>query len=220
MTATDQNVQDISVHDKEVSALPPTVEGQDMSTLSRVVVPVPSFTDPHNPKASAGSINLDLDSHPFEHSEDYGAVEREAGAQTVRSPMDVGEESKADATKLGGGDGEGNPGKVERDKSTPQIDLPENRDEWTKAHYQAALRKVGLPVSGNLEALTTRFDEYEAQEEEYEDYNAGDWISDIEDAETVDDLVELQSAYERSGAEFKTVAEAFEKKSADLNKQS
>lgn len=218
MSKEDQNVQDISVHDKDVAALPATVEGQDMSTLNRVVVPVGSFTDPHNPNAAAGSINLDLDTHPFEHSADYGQIERDEGRAEVLGTMDSGVTAKTGKeTKLGSGDGPGHPGANERRAATPQVDLPEDREEWTKAHYQAALRQAGLPVSGNMEALTSRYDEFEAQEEQYKDYNAGDWQNDIEDAETPDDLAELRVAYDRSGADFKTVADAFEKKSAELS---
>ena len=42
-------------------------------------VPVPAYTDPHNPAAAGGSINFGVagnfpgvDAHPVEHSPDYG----------------------------------------------------------------------------------------------------------------------------------------------------
>ena len=43
------------------------------------VVPVPAYTDPHNPAAAGGSINFGVagnypgfEKHPVEHSPDYG----------------------------------------------------------------------------------------------------------------------------------------------------
>lgn len=201
----DGNVQDISVHDKNVAALAATEEAQDMSTLPPVLVPMPSFTDPHLPEAAAGSINLDLDDHPVEHSADYGGEFEER--DKVNTPAD---ESVTNAD-------DGHPGRREQAAKTPQVELPENREEWTKAHYQAALRQAGLPVSGNLEAVTERYEEYEAVQEEYKAYNATDWKNDIEAAETADDLSELRAAYDRSGADFSTVTDAFEKKQADLD---
>src|SRR3954471_24672764 len=85
---TDGTFQEMSVHDKDNAALPPTVEGQDMSTLDRVIVPMPQFVDPHDARAQSGSINMDLDDHPMDHSEDYGAAAGE-GAQ-IDSPENVG----------------------------------------------------------------------------------------------------------------------------------
>lgn len=45
------------------------------------IVPMPAFTDPHNPAAATGSINYGVkdgfppfEAHPLEHSVDYGAA--------------------------------------------------------------------------------------------------------------------------------------------------
>lgn len=68
------------------------------------VVPMPSFTDPNDARAAAGSINFgspnfpDLEDHPFPHSDDYGeSVEPEY----VEPPTEEERESwlKADWVK-------------------------------------------------------------------------------------------------------------------------
>jgi hypothetical protein len=52
------NVQDLSVHDLN----------------DPNVAPMPAHTDPENPLAAAGSINMALEQHPVEHSPDFGAT--------------------------------------------------------------------------------------------------------------------------------------------------
>jgi hypothetical protein len=54
----------------------------------RGVVPVPAYTDPHNPAAAGGSINFGvagnfppIEEHPVEHSPDYGGNAPEAEPQ-------------------------------------------------------------------------------------------------------------------------------------------
>lgn len=198
--------QEFSVHDKNHASLPATEEGQDVSSLPPIVVPPPSYTDPNNPAAAGGSVNFDLDSHPLELSEDYGLSVGDYRT-AVMGTMD-------DPSEGGHPDPGGEDAKVNAAKGA---DLPEDREEWTKAHYQTALRAAGLPTSGKIDALADRYSEYEAQEEEYKAYNAGNWIDDVEGAETQDDLDEVKAAYGRSGAEFATVAKAIEKKQSEFD---
>lgn len=186
---TDGTFQEMSVHDKDNAALPPTVEGQDMSTLERVIVPMPQFVDPHDPRAQAGSVNMDLDDHPMDHSEDYGALEGEG--HQIDSPENVGLRTSVGDEKP--------------------------MDEWTKADFKDRLGARGLAVSGNLEELQTRWEESEAQEEQYGNYNASEWHDDIDNAESTDDLASLRAAYDRSGADFSTVVDHFDEKQSELS---
>ena len=186
----DGNFQEMSVHDKENAALPPTEEGQDMSRLNRVVVPMPQFVDPYDPRAQAGSINMSLDDHPMEHSEDYGGGTDYD--QEIDSPENVGLRTTTEAS-----------------------DKPVS--EWSKSDFKNALRSRGLPVSGNMDELSERWEDSEAQEAEYKEYNASDWHDDIDKAESTDDLASLRAAYDRSDADFSTVEQHFEEKKAELD---
>jgi hypothetical protein len=69
------NVQDLSVHDLNDPNVAPTFEAQDaIAERPPIVVPMPAHTDPENPLAAAGSINMALEQHPVEHSPDFGAT--------------------------------------------------------------------------------------------------------------------------------------------------
>lgn len=185
-----------------------------MSALNRVVVPMPSFTNPNNPATSSGSVNLELDEHPVTHAEDYGSAV-EPGAHSVLSPMDVHSKEMTDAAKLAGDPGRREAAK--RAKNTATVEFPENREDWQKKHWQAKAREMGLSVSGNIDAVKDRVEEQEAVEEEYRAYNAQDWKDDIEKTETAEDLAELRTAYDRSGADFSTVVDAFTAREAEFN---
>lgn len=155
MATEDANVQDMSVHDKDNSALPATYEGQDTDALARTIVPMPSYTDPNNPLAAAGSINMSLDSHPVTHAEDYGDFERALGDHPVLTPMDTHARDLTDETLPSPGDSQ-----------------PEDRSEWKKAHWQAQAKEYGLTTSGNIETLTTRVEEHESAVEERSAFEA------------------------------------------------
>lgn len=202
----DANFQDMSVHDKNVAALGPTEEAQDMSTLNRVVVPVGMFTDPNLPEASSASVNLAVDTSPFPHSEDYGAAV-EPGEHVVTGTEDLHAPEA------------GHPGRREAAARRGTTDLPENRDEWQKKHWQARAQELGLSTSGNFDAVQNRVEEAEAIDEEYAAYKADDWKNDIEASQNEDDLAELRDAYVRSGADYSTVADAFDKRQADLTNE-
>lgn len=209
MANEDGNRQDMSVLDTERPSLAATEEAQDLSTLNPIIVPMPAFTNPNNVLTQSGSINLDLDEHPVEHSEDFGANYRPR--DTVLGPADEHSRDMGAAAEV-----PGDPGRREAAAKTPQIDLPENRDEWQKKHWQARARQLGLPTSGNIDDVQMRVEEQEGVEEEYASYDSNDWKKDIEAAETEDDLAELRGAYDRSGSDYSTVVAAFDAKQAEL----
>lgn len=214
MATKDGNVQDMAVEDKEHPSLAATEEAQDVSTLNPIIVPMPSFTDPNNPAASGGSINLDLDEHPVVHSDDYGAAygerdvapsiadthSRDMGAAAVE-PGDPGRREKA-ARKAGG-----------------VTEFPENRGDWSKKHWQARAQELELPTSGNTDTVKARVEEEEGYQEEVKGWNAGAWQDALDQVETQEDLDELKYRYDKSGADFSTVASAFEAKQTELNEQ-
>lgn len=147
------NEQDMSVVDKQVPSLGPTEEAQDVAGLNRIVVGMPAFTDPHNPMTQSGSVNIPLDQHPVTHSEDYGAsvAPGQHTFEEAHSPMAVGAATLLD------------------DEGAKSLDLPEDREQWTKANWQAAAKHYGLATSGNVDTIRTRVEEHEATEEAVEE---------------------------------------------------
>lgn len=200
MATVDGNVQDISVHDKEHSALGPTQEAQDMSTLDRVVVPMPSFTDPADAMTAAGSVNMSLDTHPVVHAEDYGAdvLPGQVSVHTVMDTHSIGEE-------VGSSQAAG--------------DFPEDRADWQKKHWQAKAREYGLATSGNTDAVSGRVEDHEAEVEAAKSMSATDWKDEIAKAETADDLADLRELYDASGADLSTVVTAFDSREAEINSE-
>lgn len=210
----DGNRQDMAVEDKEHPSLAATVEAQDVSTLNPIIVPMPSFTDPNNPAAAGGSINLDLDEHPVAHSDDYGAA---YGPRDVAlSIADTHSRDMADAA-----DEPGDPGRREKAarKAGGVTEFPESRDNWSKKHWQARAQELELPTSGNTDAVKSRVKEEEGYQEEVKGWTAGQWNDALAEVETQEDLDELKYRYDGSGAEFSTVASAFEDKQTELNEQ-
>lgn len=204
------NEQDMPQADKLRPNLGPTEEAQDVASLNRVIVPMPAFTNPLNPDAAAGSINLSLDTHPVSHDKDYGAGVTPGHHAALTGSMLVDESERKSAQRA------------------VEDTLPEERGEWQKKDWQAQARAYGLSTSGNMDTLKGRVEEYEAEQaeaqeerakavEDAKDFNAGDWISQVESAKSAEDLDELQSIYAESGADFKTVAEAFDAKRAELS---
>jgi hypothetical protein len=151
MATEDGNRQDMAVADKEHPSLAATEEAQDVASLNRIVVGMPAFTDPHNPMTLSGSVNLSLDQHPVTHSEDYGQ-DVEPGIHTFdgpQSPMAVGAATLVDES--GGG--------------IDSLSLSEDREEWTKANWQAVAKHYGIATSGNTDKIRERVEDYEATEE-------------------------------------------------------
>lgn len=156
MAKEDNNVQDISVHDKDVAALPPTHEGQDIDSTPRNIVPMPAYTDPNNPLAASGSVNMALDEHPVTHSEDYGQYERDLGDHPVTSPLDTHAREVV--------------GLVDGTEADEDDDTPEDRADWKKADWQKQAREYGLATSGNLGTVQGRVEDHESAVEERDTY--------------------------------------------------
>lgn len=146
MAAPDGNVQDMSVHDKEHPSLAATEEAQNVAGLDRIVAGMPAYTDPHNPMTLSGSVNLPLDQHPVTHDPDYGkgVLPGTHAFDGGHSPQAVGAATlTADST----------------------LSLPADREEWTKANWQAQARSLNLPTSGNTDAIKARVEDHESMQE-------------------------------------------------------
>jgi hypothetical protein len=196
-----QGTQDMLHEEAPNPSVAPTEEAQDMSTLGRIVVPMPSHTDPSNPLSASGSVNMTLENHPVEHSEDYGAMV-EPGEFSPEGTMDqhalevvTGEE--------GGGRGS-------------QAPSDEERVAWTKDDWKAKAAEYELAVGGTKADLQKRVEEHEAEQEAYKDFSASDWQDAIDECEDEDQLAELRAAYDASGADYSTVVTAFDKAAAEF----
>lgn len=152
------NEQDMSVHDKFNPSLGPTEEAQDVASLNRIVVPMPAFTDPHNPMAQSGSVNLPLDRHPVTHSEDY-ARDVQPGTHTYQADDGEASTMAAGAVTLSELSG----------VSDKFAALSEDREEWKKADWQVAATHYGLPTSGNFDTIRARVEDYETDQEAVEE---------------------------------------------------
>lgn len=109
------------------------------------IVPMPSFTDPHDPAAAGGSINFGIaadfppfEAHPVEHSADYAKYLRDDAREDVPSP---GEEAQT-------------------------------RDEWTKPQWKDLADEYGLEGTSSLNKDELR-DAVEKYETELEDAKGG-----------------------------------------------
>lgn len=60
-------------------------------------------------------------------------------------------------------------------------------------------------------------DQSEAEEADDGDKKAGDWKEEVEAASTQEELDAVAQAYSESGADFKTVESAIEKKQSEIN---
>lgn len=151
MATEDGNVQDISVHDKDVAALGATVEAQDTEALPRVIVPMGAFHDPHNPYTQSLSVNLPLSAAPVKHSDDYGQVEKDYG---VHETPTVASLHSAEARE------------GQEEPEAEESDLPSDRKEWLKKHWQEQAAAYDLATSGNTAAVQKRVEDHEAEVEE------------------------------------------------------
>jgi len=230
------NEQDMSVHDKFHPALGPTEEAQDVTTLNRVVVPMGAFTDPNNPAAASASVNLSIDKSPVTHAEDYGrsaTVEQGLADQPIETTMTVHSpelrELEPPDFTAGQPDPETARGAAAAQAASAKTRMaPEDRDDWTKADWVAQARAHGLAVSGNFDAVKSRVEEYEADQEQRQSeraakvdaaksFGAEDWKAQIAEADDLDALDELRSLYQESGASYVTVESAFEQREAEFN---
>jgi hypothetical protein len=121
------NEQDMAVADKERPTLGPTEGSQDVSARAVQVVPMPAFTDPHNPEAMSNSVNLSLNDSPTPHSEDYGelALSTVGDAGTENPMSEAARELRANSPAGSGAD--------ERAAATQALaDAPESRGEGAR----------------------------------------------------------------------------------------
>lgn len=95
--------------------------------------------------------------------------------------------------------------------------LPEDRNKWKKADWVNQAKQYGLPVSGNMDEVIGRVNDYEKAIEDAKSMDADGWIEEIEDVDNTDDLGALRKLYDASGADFSTVVEAFDAKTAELS---
>ena len=188
----------ISVHDKDHPSLAATKEAQDVASLDRIIVPPGAYTDPNNPEAAGGSVNMSVYTHPSDIPDDYGESV-EPGDVDVRSVLDSSLEEGGGAAAKGG------------------ADRSDDRDEWTKADWVAQAGDYGLSKSGNVDAVKDRVEEFEMEVEDAKDYNAGDWQSQIEDASSADELAGLRKLYDATDNDYVTVDQAFTDKEAEFS---
>lgn len=178
-------------------------EDQDMAQeLKPIIVGPPAYASP-DPATIAGRL-VAVEEHPLsaDLAEDYGADMKAAyETDVVATTMTPEETAQAIAA-----------GKLEG--------APDNRDEWTKAHWQAAAKAHGLSDSGNKNALKDRVEEYEAAVNADKELSAEDWKGEIDAAENADDLGAIRQRYGASGADYSTVAKAFDDREAELREQS
>lgn len=178
-----------------------------MTKLHRVLVPMPAFTNPNNPLTQSGSINLDLGKHPVEHAESFGGVD--AGERDVVLSV-----ADTHAQEMAKGDVA-----VKKVADAVVESFPENREDWQKKHWQAKAREYNLATSGNIDAVSSRVEEYEDDIEVVKEYNAGAWQDALVEVETEDDLKELRGLYDRSGTEFSTVVSAFDARQSEFDNE-
>lgn len=173
MSKTDfGNEQEMAQADKLHPSLGPTEGSQDVANHNRQVVPMPQFSDPNRPMANSGSVNLALADHPVEHAEDYGELvpadevssvqglhAKELQSVTPSRDMTVG----ADGSRVFPS------GTALPDAGTTTA--PEDRDDWKKDDWKNQAQEYGLAVSGNMDTLRARVEEYETDQS---DDNADD----------------------------------------------
>ena len=114
-------------------------EGDEGKVMLPTVAAPPAYTDPSNPAAAGGSVNLPLDTHPLEISEDYGQADFDAGATAGAEGTQVFLDP-------------GNAGVSDKDE-----------EDWTVQDYKDALKSAGLPTSGNKDELADRWAEHLAE---------------------------------------------------------
>jgi hypothetical protein len=190
------NEQEFPVADKERPTLGPTEGAQDVATLNRIVVPMPAFSDPNNPMANSGSVNLPLDKHPVTHSDDFAESLAQGGLEDHPVESTIG----AEAIRP---DGSVEPGQ------DPSEGFPKDRKKWTKAQWQQMAAYYELPTSGNLKTVKGRVEGHEKELAKLTDRNATDWVDDIKGAKDAQALSDIRANYERTGHDFSTVTDAF-----------
>ena len=206
-----ENDQDMPVGDKLRPSLGPTEGSQDVDSRPRNIVPMPQFTDPHNPLMASNSVNLSLNDAPVPHAESYGgAAKASVGDHPVENAMSEGSRELQTLAPAGTGGAPVAP-------RGGQEEAPADRAEWKKAHWVNAAKGYDLPVSGNMDEVKGRVEQYEKELDAAKSLQAGDWTSQIEEAKDAESLASLRGLYDRSGADYSTVVEAFDAKKAEFD---
>lgn len=135
---------------------PSVTEDVDMARINRIVVGMPAFTDPNNPMAQSGSVNLELGRHPVQHSEDYAQRDTEqVGQQTdgPRNGMSAGAESI---------------------QQNPFAGFPDDRNDWTKEQWVSAANFYGVDAGGSKQDIRQRVEEAEANQGQQSEQDTGE----------------------------------------------
>jgi hypothetical protein len=175
-------------------------EDQDMAEeLKPQVIGPPAYASP-DPRTNEGRL-VPLEQHPLADrvSEDFGRrvaedFDVDTGASSALNP------STGRSAGVGG-------------EST---DLPENRDEYSKANWQKVASDLGLSTSGSKTELRERVEAYEAELDADRNRLAAEWIEEFENAATVEDLQAIKARYDMAGAEFSTAQTAYDTKLASF----
>jgi hypothetical protein len=180
-------------------------EDQHMAEeLKPVVVAPPPYASPNPDTMSGRLVPVEESPQAADLSEDYGAA--------VTDRVNVVDTDAFESTMTP----EDGLQEVARQKSAAtESDKP--REEWSKADWQEKARSLGLAVGGSKADLQERVEAYEGEAEADKELNASDWIDEIEDAESADDLAAIRERYGAAEADYSTVDSAFEKKQAEFD---
>lgn len=172
-------------------------EDQEMAEeLKPQVIGPPAYASP-DPRTNEGRL-VAIEEHPLsaELAEDYGRqVAEERDTDTVSSPMEP---------STGGG-------------AQPGGELPENREEYTKANWQTLASNYGLSTSGNKDEVKARVEAYEGELDHDREMTASEWIDEVNGAASTEDLQAIRARYDMSGSEYSTVEDAFTAKQAEFD---
>lgn len=166
------------------------LEDQDMAEyVEPVVIGPPPYASPDASTNNNRLVAVDLHPNSPDIAEDYGLDVMHSEGASAESPLTSGEQPTFSSS---------------------------DRDEWTQDDWKKAAEHYDLPKSGSKAALRERVEAREAQIEEDQSMTAEDWKDEIDSAEYADDLTELKTRYQQSGASYSTVEDAFSSKEADL----
>lgn len=108
-------------------------EGDSMPAMLATVVAPPAYTDPSNPAAASGSVNLNVEVHPLDIAEDYGASETQVA--------EGGVDSQSAVLYL-------DPDNAPENASSPE-DREKKESDWTVATLKEALERGNVKPDGN-----------------------------------------------------------------------
>ena len=135
---------------------PSVTEDVDMARLNRIVVPMPAFTDPNNPMAQSGSVNLELGRHPVQHSEDFAQRD---------NLDDVGQ--MTDGPENGMSEG------AQSLQENPFAEFPADRNDWTKEQWVSAANYFGVDSGGSKQEIRERVEGAEGSQQQPQGEQSG-----------------------------------------------